>query len=215
MKTRIALCQLNPLSRNPKNNLTIIEQVIDKYSKKGVKLFIFPEDFLFGILRKKSDSLIAGKEFHYYLDKFSKFSKEYKVDIIPGSFPMLKNNKLYNTTVYIDKNGEVLNQYSKTNLWLSERDCFTTGKGNSECFKSVLGKTVQIICWDLMDHKLFEDAVRQKAEWIIVTSFWTVNRSSDLVKKRGETKNSYFIPINRSERLSSLMETRSQNITLE
>src|SRR3989344_144110 len=158
MKTKIALCQVNPSFNEPEINFHKMEAIIDKYSKKNVKLFILPEDYLYGVLRDRNQITIAGKKFDFWVKRISSLAKKYQVDLIPGSFPLLEKNKLLNTTIYIDKNGQVLNQYSKTNLWLSERAEFTPNTQQSKSFNSVLGKTVQIICWDLMNPKIFEEA---------------------------------------------------------
>ena len=209
MKTPIALCQLSPLSGRPEDNFNKIEQIIKKHSSQRILLFIFPEDFLYGILRDRNEILEAGKKFSFWINRFSALAVKYNTDIIPGSFPLFEKGKLFNTTVYINKKSQVLNQYSKTNLWLSEREDYSISKNPPKCFNSVLGKTVQIICWDLMDHKLFEEAVRQGAEWVIIVSLWSLDQSRDLSRIRGKTKNIYKLPIRKSERLDSIIETRS------
>ncbi|KKQ34205.1 MAG: Nitrilase/cyanide hydratase and apolipoprotein N-acyltransferase [Microgenomates group bacterium GW2011_GWA2_37_6] len=214
MKTRIAICQLNPRASKPGDNFRTIEQTIKNYSGRKVKLFIFPEDFLNGILRSGEDILAAGKKFEFWIERFRKLARKYKVDLIPGSFPLFKEGKLFNATIYIDSLGEVLNQYSKTNLWLSERDGYSINTNPPECFQSILGKTMQIICWDLMDRKLFEKAVKQNVKWIINISLWSTNQSRDLERKRGKTKNKYHISIRRSERLNSIVETRSSEYNI-
>lgn len=209
MKTSVALCQLNPRAGKSEENFNTIEQTIKKYARKKIKLFIFPEDFLNGILRNGNDILEAGKKFDYWTGKFCRLARKYKVDLIPGSFPLFKEGKLFNTSVYIDKNGQILNQYSKTNLWLSERDEYSPSQNKPSVFNSALGKTMQIICWDLMDRELFEQAVKQNAEWIINCSLWSTNQTRDLKRKRGSTKHLYKIPTRKSERLNSIIETRS------
>lgn len=207
MKTRIALCQLTPLSNQPEENFKKIERTLSENT--NVKLFIFPEDFLYGILRERSEMEAAGRKFAYWNRKFCTLAKRYKVDIIPGSFPLLKDSKLFNTTVYIDKYGRVLNQYSKNNLWLSERSEYSPSLTPPKVFQSVLGKTAQIICWDLLDHRLFEECIKQDAEWIINVSLWSTNQTRDLKRQRGKAKNIYRISLRRSERLNSIIETRS------
>ncbi|PIU03902.1 hypothetical protein COT44_00795 [Candidatus Shapirobacteria bacterium CG08_land_8_20_14_0_20_39_18] len=209
MKTKIALCQLNPLSGKPEVNYQKIEKVLKDYSREKIALFIFPEDFLHGILRGHNEILEAGNHFRVWVKKFSSLAKKYNVDLIPGSFPVLRNDKLFNTTIYIDKKGRILNEYSKTNLWLSERDEYSSNTIPPQCFHSVLGKTAQIICWDIMNHKLFEEVVKQGAEWIINISLWSTNQTRDLAKRRGKTKNKYDILVRKSERLDSIIETRS------
>lgn len=208
MRPKIALCQLNPTANEPEKNFSTIKQIIKKYSKEKVALYIFPEDFLNGVLRSREEILTAGKMYKYWINKICSLAKEYNVNIVPGSFPLLKHQKLFNTTIYVNGKGKILNQYSKTNLWLSERKEYSQGNRNLKCFDSILGKTIQIICWDLMDHKLFEQGIKQDVEWIINTSLWCVNQSDDLVKQRGKTKNKYNLPYKNSERLNSIIETR-------
>lgn len=209
MKVKVALCQLNPLSGKPEINFYTIESVLKKYARRNVTLFIFPEDYLYGVLRNRNEIAEAGKNFDLWVKRLCVLAQRYKVDLIPGSFPLFQNGKLFNTTIYINKKGKILNQYSKTNLWLSERNEYTPNLISPKCFESVLGKTVQIICWDLMNPKVFEEAVKQNAQWIINVSLWYTNQTRDLARTRGETKNKYHIPLNRSERLNSIMETRS------
>lgn len=209
MKTKVALCQLNPIAGEPEDNFKTLEHTLKKYSNKNVSLFVFPEDFLNGILRERKDILAAGKNFSVWIKKLSALAKKYNTDLIPGSFPLFEKDKLFNTTVYINRKGQLLNQYSKTNLWLAEREEYNISNKPPKCFNSVLGKTVQIICWDIMDHKLFEEAVRQGADWIINVSLWSLDQSRDLSRKRGKAKNKYSLSIRKSERLNSIIETRS------
>ena len=60
-----------------------------------------------------------------------------------------------------------------------------------------------------MDRKLFEEAVKQDVEWIINVSLWSTNQSRDLKRIRGKTKNEYKISARKSQRLNSIIETRS------
>jgi predicted amidohydrolase len=209
--TKVALCQLNPISGKPEVNFKTIGKVM---ANKNADLYIFPEDFLHGIMRGKNDLLSAGKNFDYWINKLCLLAKKYKADLIPGSLPLIKAGELYNTTVYIDKRGKLVNQYSKNNLWLSERSDYSPSLKPPKVFNCVLGKTAQIICWDLYDHRLFEEAVRQGAEWIINVSLWSTNQTRDLKKERGEAKHKYRISVRRSERLHSLIETRSSEYNI-
>ena len=214
MSKRIALCQLNPEAGKSEKNFFTIDQTIKNYAEEKIKLFIFPEDFLNGVLRGREDILTAGKKFDFWINRLCEVAKRYKVDLIPGSLPLFEKGKLFNTTIYINSEGKIINQYSKTNLWLSEKDDYSVSPNSPKVFQSILGKTMQIICWDLMDHKLFEEAIKQEVEWIINVSLWYTNQSKDLERRRGKTKNKYRIPVRRSERLSSIIETRSTEYNL-
>ncbi|MDO8638847.1 MAG: hypothetical protein Q7R43_04685, partial [Candidatus Daviesbacteria bacterium] len=109
--------------------------------------------------------------------------------------------------IYINHQGQIINQTKKTNLWLSERSDYAPSNNPPRCFKSTLGKTLLIICWDIMDHKLFEIAIKQGARWVIIISLWSINQSSDLVKERGKPLKMYPNNID-SKIIDSLINSR-------
>lgn len=182
---KIAINQLNPVSNKPEINFETIRKTIIKNKKEGAVLSIFPEDFLYGIIRDKSDQIKAGKRHEDWVKKFQQLAIKYHIDIIPGSFPRYENGNLYNSTAYIDANGHIKTRYSKSNLWLSERTDYTPGLSMPEVFDSALGKTAIIICWDILDHRLMRSAVKNGAEWIICIAFWTNNQAETLCETRG------------------------------
>lgn len=186
MKTKIALCQLTPVANNPERNFSTMEETIKNCSKERVRLCIFPEDFLYGIVSNKANIETAGRKSLFWINNFRRLAKKYKLDLIPGSFPLYEKGLIYNTTIYINRQGKIINQYHKTNLWLSERSDYTPSNHPPQCFESILGKTLLIICWDIMDHKLFATAVKQNAKWVMIISCWSSNQSSDLAKERGK-----------------------------
>jgi len=77
MKTKIAICQLNPIAGDYNRNLQLMESVAKKCSDRKVKLCIFPEDFLYGIIRGVENVKAAGKQFYYWVDIFSNIAKKY------------------------------------------------------------------------------------------------------------------------------------------
>jgi len=171
--------------------LEAMEKTIQQNIAEGAKLCIFSEDFLYGILRGKPKLIQAGKQFDRNVEKVKQLARKYQVDIIPGSLPRYYKSSVFNSTVYVDKTGDIRTQYSKHNLWLSERQDFTPSLEPLQIFDSVLGKTAIIICWDLIDHTLFKEAVRQGAHWVICLSFWMISQTDDLRRTRGEVKTQY------------------------
>jgi predicted amidohydrolase len=191
MKSRIAIHQLLPLSGKSKENFATMHEAVAQHAKDNVELCIFPEDFLYGVLRSRTDILTAAQHFNEWVQIFCKLAIQYKIDIVPGSFPSSQNGKLYNTTLYIDSSGCILTRYSKHSLWLSEREEYTPSLEMPAVFPTRLGKTALLICWDIFNPHLFESAVKQGAEWIIVPAFWSVNQSEDMRQQRGTVTNAY------------------------
>ena len=207
MKTKIALCQLSPVSSSTDRNLSTMVEALKKCAQRSVQLCIFPEDFLHGILRGERTIEDAGRKFPEWVNIFINLANKYNIDLIPGSFPRYEKGKLYNTSVYISRTGRVLNQYSKTNLWLSERLDYQPSLEAPKVFRTPLGKTFLIICWDILDHKLFESAVKQGAEWIINIAFWSANQSHDFVLNRGKPKHRY-VGYSDSQIIDSMIQAR-------
>lgn len=58
-----------------------------------------------------------------------------------------------------------------------------------------------------MDHKLFEAAIKQDADWVIVISLWSINQSGDLIKERGKPSKKYPDNID-SKIIDSLINSR-------
>jgi predicted amidohydrolase len=208
MKTFISINQLNPISNQPSLNFATAQKTIAQNAAEGSRLAIFPEDFLYGILRDRKDLMNAGQQFEVWVKKFCDLAKKYQIAIIPGTFPCLKDGSIYNSTVYIDEQGNVKTKYSKNNLWLSERDDYRPSLQFPEVFKGVLGRMTIIICWDILDHNLFEYAVKHGAEWVVVLAFWSTNQSKDLAIKRGVPRSKRSHNISSSKMIDYLVLSR-------
>lgn len=207
MHTAITINQLAPLADKADANFKTMQQTIAQNAAEGSLLAIFPEDFLYGVLRSRLQLINAGRQFDTWVKRFCELAKRYRIDIIPGTLPSLKNGNVYNSTVYIDKTGTIVTTYSKNNLWLSERDEYQPSLQLPKVFDSVLGKTAIIICWDICDHRLFESMIKQEVEWVIVLAFWSTNQSKDMARSRGTVKNRY-IGFSDSKMLDALIQSR-------
>lgn len=205
---KIAANQLLPVANDPITNFKTIENTVARNKNDGALLSIFPEDFLYGVLRDNDDLISAGKKFNAWVKKLQALAVKYKIDIVPGSFPQYKDRQIYNSTVYVDASGKVKTTYSKHNLWLAEREEYSPGGRMPQVFDSVLGKTAVIICWDILDHQLFRSAVADEVEWIVCLSFWSTNQSEDMALKRGMTNKEHW-RYSDSLFLSDLVPTRS------
>lgn len=94
---------------------------------------------------------------------------------------------LLNTSDFIDHNGNLLGTYTKTNLWIPERQTLTSfveyarqvaKEGNStpnphQVINSPLGPVGILVCWDLAFPEAFRRLVLAGAKIIIIPSYWT------------------------------------------
>src|SRR6266496_1285661 len=167
MFLKIAVVQFAINQFAPEKNLVKAEQFIAEASSEN-DLIVFPEVFIAGPLSGNSE--YADYDGHY-IKYFQKLASKYHIDIVPGSIIEGDLMGLFNTTYYIDRNGEVLGRYRKVNLWLPERSYITPGS-NISVFDTRIGRVGLIICWDLMFPEIFRVMVRKGVEIVICPSYW-------------------------------------------
>lgn len=97
----ITVNQLLPKSSDPEANFQAMELTVEKNRAAGALLAVFPEDFLYGVLRQRRQLIRAGETFSTWVSRFQALAKKYAIDLIPGTFPSCKDGMIYNSTVYI------------------------------------------------------------------------------------------------------------------
>ncbi len=168
MKFKIALVQLKIKRFEPETNLSRIENFIKKAREDDAELIVFPEYFI-------TDPLIGKTEYadedQKYKKHFQALADKYAIDIVTGSLIEKDKKGFYNTTYYIDSEGEILSQYRKVNLWLPERDFISAGN-KVPVFDTKFGRVGVIICWDIAFPEMFRKMVKQGAQIILCPSYW-------------------------------------------
>jgi len=161
---KIAIAQVNP-SNNPQKNLEKAENFVKKAAAKYADILVFPEYFT-------DPDWSSVEENQFFLDFYKKLTKKYKIDIIPGSFAIKTNGKLFNTTYYINNKGKVIADYKKMNTWLSERRFISQGDKIS-VFNTPFGKMGLTICWDLAFPEIFRDLIKECVKIVFCPSMWS------------------------------------------
>lgn len=137
-----------------------------------------------------------------YRRKYQDLAKQLRINICAGTIVShapnssvsvhgTKQNKptLLNTSDFIDHNGTLLGTYTKTNLWIPERQVLTSFVDHAraandegtptpaqkphQVFNTPLGPVGILVCWDLAFPEAFRQLVRAGAKIIIIPSYWT------------------------------------------
>ncbi|MBP6311772.1 MAG: carbon-nitrogen hydrolase family protein [Flavobacteriales bacterium] len=101
------------------------ESFVAQAAKKGAQLVVFPEDAVTGPLTGQTAFIDNAP---VYLRHFQKLAIKFNIDIVPGSWTVLDEGLLYNTSYYINKDGCVAGSYSKINLWETEKLSHAPGR---------------------------------------------------------------------------------------
>lgn len=168
MSFTIAVVQFRIAHQDSATNFKRIESFIRKAKKRQANVIIFPEDCITGSIfgdRSKLDTQ------HYNRETFRLLAKKHHIDIVTGSSMEGTPTGNFNTSYYVNKNGEVLGTYSKNHLYHSETSFLTPGT-NVSVFDTAFGKAGIVICWDLLFPEIFERMKAQGVQIIYCPSYW-------------------------------------------
>src|SRR5215472_16014416 len=118
MRITIAVVQFRIQQFVPVQNLANAERFIQEAAMQA-DIIVFPEDFVTGALN--GDVRMADYDGRYVW-YFQQLARKYAIDIVPGSsIEGDGDGRLYNTTYYIDREGQIKGSYRKVNLWHPEK----------------------------------------------------------------------------------------------
>lgn len=189
-KIKIALCQINVVDNKEENIKKAIEMIKDA-KKQNAILAILPEMFNCPYENEKFIEYEETLEDSKTLNEISKIAKEENIYVLAGSIPELvindkekegslsdsKNNKdsLYNTSVFFNKNGEIIGKHRKVHLFdidvkdkISFKESDTLSPGNEITLIKTPFATIGIgICYDIRFVELSRIMALKGAELLI------------------------------------------------
>lgn len=87
-------------------------------------------------------------------------------NIFTGSFIEKRDNKLYNTALMLNRNGEIIGRYSKIHLFGDERKYISQGEDTCVC-NTDIGTVGMSICYDLRFPELYRELAKKGAEILL------------------------------------------------
>ena len=112
---KIALLQMEVLEKNKKANVAHGLQLV-RQAAGSHNLLVMPEiwttGYSLGRLSKEAETVDSE-----VLAEICKIAAEEKCSIIAGSVPMSRDGKVFNTSVAINKEGQIVNMYDKVHLF--------------------------------------------------------------------------------------------------
>ena len=163
---KIALLQMEVLEKNKEANVAHGLQLV-RQAAVDHDLLVMPEiwttGYSLGRLSKEAET--ADGE---VLAEICKIAAENECSIIAGSVPMSRDGKVYNTSVAINKEGQIVNMYDKVHLFglFKEEDFFAPGE-NFQAFDLDGVCCGSTICYDLRFRRSFSCSNLAKALLIL------------------------------------------------
>jgi predicted amidohydrolase len=187
-------------------NLAFALEKVDQAAAAGVEVVAFPEVFLF-IGGKKGKLENAQNLDGEVVGRFREAAKRHRMAILLGSIhERIPDNdeKVYNTSIWIDAQGEISATYRKLKLFdvdlpeiqIRESDTIEPGDALPPVLETPIGKVGLTICFDLRYPELYQHLRAQGAEIIFVPSSFTAPTGAahwDTLLRARAVENQVFI----------------------
>ncbi len=187
-------------------NIASATTQIRRAAEAGAKLVVIPENFAFLRIEKTTPQPFFGLE-HPVVKTFQALAKELSIHLFLGSIPepSAVANKVHNTSVAIDPNGEIITSYRKLHLFdidipgtvtLKESDNIVSG--HDVCLaQTELGPIGMSICYDLRFPELYRELTVQGARVLLCPAAFTLQTGKDhwlpLLRARAIENQAYVI----------------------
>lgn len=146
---KIAVLQMDVRLGNVTANREKAAAMIQEGLNQGAELFVLPEMWTTGYQLEQIEQLAEASD-GSTIKMLQKLAQENNIEIITGSIAESRNRKIYNTAYAINKQGQVIAQYSKIHLIGLMAEEQYISPGDKKCsFELSIGKAGLIICYDI------------------------------------------------------------------
>jgi omega-amidase len=191
---KIALVQMqvreHALEQNTSHGMELMEEAA-AHSELVVLPEIWNTGYSLAHLSEKALPITAE-----LIKQICALAKKYKCAIIAGSIPIVRRGKVYNCSLAINKQGQIVNQYDKAHLFgMFHEEAFFAPGQNFDCFDLDGITCGSTICYDLRFPELYRREALEGAKIIFVPAEWPVTRGPfwDLLLRARAAENHLFV----------------------
>ncbi|MBN2290060.1 MAG: carbon-nitrogen hydrolase family protein [Candidatus Glassbacteria bacterium] len=175
-KLKIALAQVRCVDSDLEGNFARIEQMTARAVSQGAVMVLFPETVDLGWVNPEAYSL-AGPVPGPFSRRLSELAKRHAIWLGIGLCEK-QGDKLYDTAVLIDPQGEIVLKHRKINLlsWLMDPP-YTPGRAaDIKAVDTPLGRVGILICADSFEPELLEAMALQRPGLVYIPYGWAYQR---------------------------------------
>lgn len=166
---KVAVAQMDIKLGDKEVNLKKTAEMAFTASKQGADFICLPEYLSTGNVPEQCSKLaepIPG----YAIDKLGAIAKENGIHIV-ASILERADDKIYNTAVLIDPDGELLTKYRKIHLFMEEQAHITHGREYAVA-DTMFGKVGLMICYDAIFPEIARRLALQGVGIIFIPANW-------------------------------------------
>lgn len=198
----IALGQFDLVQGDPASNLSKMLVMVDQAADAGADLIVFPELAYTGMfLPVQQMHQLAEAMDGTFVKNLCQKARAQRIHIIAG-YPEASPDepgKVYNSCIFIDDCGNVIENKRKVYAWGKEKDTFSPGH-NFPVVTTRLGKIGMLICYEMEFPEPARIETLKGAELIVVCAAFTDEPHWNLKMKANAIFNQvFFVGINSME----------------
>ncbi|OLN23668.1 carbon-nitrogen hydrolase [Domibacillus antri] len=198
---KIACLQMDIAFGDPKSNYGRAESLLKEAHEAGIELAVLPELWTTGYDLTRLDE-IADADAAQAKAFLSYAAKKYGMHIIGGSVANDTGSGVKNTMIIVNKQGDVVHEYSKVHLFrLMNEEKFLAAGDADGLFELNGEKMAGFICYDIRFPEWFRKQVLNGARVLFVPAEWPLARVDHwrtLLTARAIENQAYVIACNRS-----------------
>jgi len=178
--TGILSIQIKPILNDKVKNLEKIEKLLDLNKNKPIDLLVLPEFFSTGISHYSFKTFPEDENGGSTIKNICKLARKYNTNIVAGSVIEKSENKLYNTSFVIDKNGNIVDKYRKIHLFKflgGQEDKLINPGEDIKVISLDIGKIGLGICYDIRYPLHFNKIIKKGVDFIILPTAWAIPNS--------------------------------------
>ena len=158
---------------NPTKNFAHAKQLVCEAIKEKPDVIVLPETWNTGFFPKDNLFELSCKDGSEVKEVIGSLAREYGVNIVAGSVSNVRENRVYNTAVVFNREGECIAQYDKTHLFtpMGEDEFYTAG--NCLCRFNLDGiQCGVVICYDVRFPEYVRTLALAGLDMLFVVSQW-------------------------------------------
>ncbi|RNA67777.1 carbon-nitrogen family hydrolase [Alteribacter keqinensis] len=201
MKVNTALLQIDIAFGDPKANRTKVERYFHEAMKQKTDVVVLPELWTTGYDLGRLDE-IADRGAEETVGFISALAKEYSVNVVGGSVAkQTANGDVTNTMLVINREGELVKEYSKAHLFRLMSEEKFLKEGNEDGNFELDGEPCAgVICYDIRFPEWIRTHMLQGSKTLYVVAEWPkprVDHWRALLISRAIENQCYVVACNR------------------
>jgi predicted amidohydrolase len=166
--------QLMPTLGKIEVNLRKVEHFIKQNSDKTLDLVVLPEYFSTG---NQENGVLNAKTSELVIERVCELAKKYKTNIVAGTVIEQNDDKFYNTSFAINREGKIVAKYRKIHLFNylggNEGEVITAGK-DFVVVDFDFGKVGLAICFDMRYPLQYRELSKSGAQFVVQPTAWCI-----------------------------------------